>query len=75
MNPLAYVGKHLYWLGYRMQPLGVRRGISLLTAVGLEWTKANEEIFARHVAGENLNLEIDFTTKATALTSAIREGK
>lgn len=72
MRPLAYVGKHLYWLGYRMQPIKVRRGISLLTAIGLEWTKTNEEIFDRSMSGESLSLEIDFTTKATALTSAQR---
>lgn len=75
MNLLAHVGKRLYWLGYRMQEPSIRRGISLLTAVGLEWSKGEEEskLLERHMAGEKLELGLTFRT--TELTSAYSKGE
>jgi hypothetical protein len=53
----------LYYLGFRMQPLHVRRGMSLIAQVGLLWTEVNPEMLARVMRGEKLDLGIDLRTK------------
>ena len=73
MNFIGRIGAKLYYLGFRMQPPRVRRGISLMTAIGLEWTKGNEELFERCMNGERLEIQIGF--KTTGVTSAICERK
>lgn len=62
MNAASYIGAKLYYLGYRMQPLRIRRGISLIMAIGMEWQKENEEILKRAMDGEHLELEVGFQT-------------
>jgi hypothetical protein len=63
MSPVAYIGDKLFYLGFRMQPLRIRRAISLILSVGLTWTERNDDILARVIKGEHMDIEIDFTTK------------
>jgi hypothetical protein len=61
---MALVGSKLFYLGFRMQPVGVRRMISLLLSVGLQWTKGHDDIVQRVARGEHVgDLAIDFTTR------------
>lgn len=61
----ALRAKLFHW-GFRAQPLHIRRGISLLLAIGMEWDKQNKGMMERVMRGEHLNLEGDFRTVEVA---------
>lgn len=63
MNATAYIGAKLFHLGFRMQPLRIRRAIGLLMAIGIEWQKGNGDILVRAMNGEHLNLGVGFHTE------------
>ena len=64
MTLLSSIGRKLFYLGYRMQPLRIRRGLGVLMAISLEWERQNEGLLERAMDGETLDLEINFKTVA-----------
>lgn len=67
MNKIrASLGKWVFYLGFRIMPLRVRRGISLLTSVGVLWTKENDDIVTRVMNGEQIDLAVGFRTAEVA---------
>lgn len=64
MNELRrYIGGRLIYWGYRLLPLRTRRGVSLLCAVGIEWTDANDDLVSRIMRGERIGIEVRFQTE------------
>ena len=63
MTLSGYIGAKLYYLGFRMQPPSVRRGLSLISQVVLLWSEVNPELLARAMRGEKLDLGVDLRTK------------
>lgn len=57
-----HIGKWIFYLGFRILPLRIRRGVSLLISVGVLWTKENDEILIRVMNGEHIDLAIGFKT-------------
>jgi hypothetical protein len=66
MSPTSYIGAKLFYLGFRMQPLRIRRAISLLLSIGLKWSEKNDDILIRVMRGEHLDIAIDFTSEAAS---------
>lgn len=62
MTLVSHIGKKLFYLGFRMQPLRIRRGISLMMAIGMEWERQNKDILERAMNGEDLDLEVNLKT-------------
>ena len=63
MSLSAFIGAKLFYLGLRMQPLRIRRAISLILHVGMKWSEKNDDFLARIMNGEHLELGMDFTTR------------
>jgi hypothetical protein len=59
----GYIGAKLYYWGFRMQPPPVRRGLSLISQVGLLWSELNPELLERAMRGEKLDLGVDLRTQ------------
>lgn len=74
MNALAYIGRKLFYLGFRVQPLRIRRAISLMLSIGLKWTDRNEDILNRVAKGEHLTIRMDFTSEIEDFPSPHRGG-
>lgn len=47
-----FIGRHLYYIGYRIQPPSYRRGLACLSALGVAWAKNNEDDLLRVMRGE-----------------------
>ncbi len=63
MTLTSYIGMKLYYLGFRMQPLRVRRGMSLVSQIGILWSDINPDLMVRVMRGERMELVVDLRTK------------
>ena len=57
-----YIGGRLIYWGYRLLPMPTRRGVSLLCNVGMLWTQKNDSLVERVMRGEQIGIEVGFTT-------------
>lgn len=54
-NELRYqIGMRLFYYGFRMQPIRMRRGLSLMVSFGYEWAKNNKADLDRVMNGQDL---------------------
>jgi hypothetical protein len=58
-----WIGAKLFFYGYRMQSVRVRRRISCALSVGLLWSDSNAETVDRIARGEHLDISIGFHTE------------
>lgn len=47
-----HVGKQIYYIGFRILPANMRRGIACMSALGLCWATANEDQLLKVMSGE-----------------------
>lgn len=49
------VGKWLFWLGWRIQPERVRRGLGFIVGIGHQWAENNEADLMKVISGKPFN--------------------